>query len=206
MSKIRVRISFRDYKDAELEQKAQHIVQSLTGNAAFPNPTPALADVQTAISKYAAALANAIDGSKQDTAIKKQSRDDLEGLLHDLALYVQLTGKDDAAVILSSGFDIAKTPTPVGVLPKPDGFSVNPSASKGSVDLYVNASNGAKSYQYEYTDSPVTPTGVWHVITDTATAITVNNLQSGKEYAFRVAGIGSDPTRVYSDVVTSFVL
>ena len=30
---------FARYKDADLEQKAQYILVSLTGNANFPNPT-----------------------------------------------------------------------------------------------------------------------------------------------------------------------
>jgi hypothetical protein len=206
MATNRVRISFKNYKDAELEQKAQHIVQSLTGNSNFSTPNPSLADVQTAINKYGDALSKAVDGSKQDTAVKNQARADLESLLHDLGLYVQLTGKDDPSIILSSGFDISKTPSPVGILPKPNGFSVSPSASKGSIDLSTNAINGAKTYQYEYTDAPISAASIWHVVTNTSTAVTINNLQSGKEYAFRVAGVGSDPTRVYSDVVTSFVL
>ena len=201
MGTLRVRISFRNYKDTDLEQKAQHVMQCMTGNANFINPTPTLAEVQACIDKYAIALGNVVDGSKQDTAIKNQARVSLESLLHNLGLYVQLNSKDDEAIMLSSGFDLSKTPTPIGVLPKPANFSTGKNINKGSIDLSLNAIKGAKSYQYEYTDAPVTATSVWHVVTDTSTAITISSLISGKEYSCRVAGIGSDPTRVYSDVI-----
>ncbi|HEX3024969.1 MAG TPA: fibronectin type III domain-containing protein [Chitinophagaceae bacterium] len=202
----KVLIGFSNYKDTDFDQKAQHILQSMTGNANFPTPVPTLSEVQTGITNYSASLAKAVDGSKQDTVLKNQARTALEELLHNLGMYVQLNSKNDPAIMLSSGFDVSKIPTPVGILPKPDGFSVTPSASKGNVDLYVHAIYGAKSYQYEYAETPITSNNGWHVVTNTATEVTINNLQSGKEYAFRVAGIGADPTRTYSDVITSFVL
>ena len=206
MSTTKVLIGFSNYKDTDLDQKAQHILQSLTGNANFPAPTPTLADLQTAITAYSNALAKAMDGSKQDTVLKNQARVTLEELLHNLGMYVQMNSHNDPAIMLSSGFDVSKAPAPIGVLPKPDGFGVTVNESKGCMDVYLNAINGAKSYQYEFTDAPVTATSVWHVQTDTGTYTTIANLQSGKEYAFRVAGVGSDPSRVYSDVITSFVL
>ena len=206
MITTKVVTSFQRYKDTDLNQKAQHIVDSLTGNAHFPTPIPTLADVQTSITAYAAALAKAIDGSKQDTVLKNQARDMVETLLGKLALYVQLNSNDDPAIMLSSGFDISKPHAPIGVLPKPDGFYVLAGEEKGSIDLGLTAIAGAVSYQYEYTDAPVTATSNWTVTVNTAAAVTIHHLQSGKEYAFRVAGVGSDPARVYSDVITSFVL
>ena len=40
MNTAEISISFSRYSDANLETKAQHIVASLTGNAAYPTPTP----------------------------------------------------------------------------------------------------------------------------------------------------------------------
>ncbi len=206
MNTPKVVTRFARYKDADLEQKAQHILTSLTGNAHFPTPTPALTELQAAITAYSTALEKAMDGTKQDTAVKNQARDVLETVISKLALYVQLNGNDDVAIILSSGFDVSKPAAPVGILDKPENLIVSPGAAKGSVDVSVNAVAHASGYQYEHTDAPVTATSAWTVITDTAAFHTLSNLQSGKEYAFRVTAIGSDPSRVYSDVITSFVL
>ena len=206
MNSQKVTTNFGKYKDTDLNQKAQHIVDSLTGNAHFPTPAPALTVLQTAITDYANALAKAVDGSKEDTVLKNQARDGLEKLLVKLALYVQLNSNDDPAIILRSGFDISKPHAPIGVVPKPDGFTVIAGQEKGSIDLGLNTVTGAVGYQYEYTDAPLTATSVWAVIVDTSGGITIHHLQSGKEYAFRVAAVGSDPSRVYSDVIASFVL
>ncbi|WP_394993605.1 hypothetical protein [Emticicia sp.] len=41
---------------------------------------------------------------------------------------------------------------------------------------------------------------------NTSTSIMVTSLQSGKEYTFRVVGVGNNSTRIYSDIFNSFVL
>ena len=81
MSSLRVKVSFKSYKDAELVQKTDHILQSMTGNANFTTPAPTLAVVQTANDKYSTALGKVVDGTKQDTILKNQARADLEDLL-----------------------------------------------------------------------------------------------------------------------------
>lgn len=202
MATMRIKVNFSGFTDSGLYQKSEHILQNMTGNPNFATPTPTLADVQTAITKYSDALGKVVDGTKQDTALKNQTRKELEILLHDLGLYVQLNGKGDEAILVSSGFDLSKPPVPIGILPKPDGFTADVNQAKGCIDLWLNSINGAKSYLYEYTETPVTATSVWHVVSDTATSVTIKGLESGKEYAFRVTGVGSDPTRVYSDLIT----
>ncbi len=196
----KVLINFRSYKDDALDQKAGLILLNMTGNTNFPTPIPALTSVQTALDAYTAALAAL--GTPTATVAKNQARASLESLLASLAGYVQRTSNADVGIMLSSGFDVSKPPTPVGVLPKPLGFTVKNATIKGSIVLSVKPVPGAKSYQFEYTDAPVTATSVWKILTGTATTFTVPGLQSTKEYTFRVAGIGSNPARVYTDEIS----
>ena len=201
MTNQRVKIGFKTYKDAELFQKTEHILQSMTGNANFATPSPTLIAVKIANDKYSLALGKVVDGTKQDTFLKNQARADLEDLLQNLGMYVQINSTGDETMMLSSGFDLSKTPAPVGVLPKPDAFTVEMNVSKGCIDLSLNAIPGARSYQYEYTEAPATATSIWRVVSSTATFVTITGLVSAKEYSFRVTGVGSDPTRVYSDEI-----
>lgn len=53
---------------------------------------------------------------------------------------------------------------------------------------------------------PLSEETKWDHHLASASSVNIANLKSGKQYAFRVTAIGSDPNRVYSDVVTSFVL
>lgn len=200
----KVLTNFSKLKNGDLLTKANHIVTSLTGNTNFTTPKPALADVTAAIKAYETALANANDGGKTFVTIKDAARATLENLLNTLALYVGLNSDGDILIMQSSGFDIKKAPAAVGVLAKPGNFSVV-SAIKGAATPGIDKVYGANSYQFEYTDAPIAVASIWTVVPSTATSALITGLTSGKEYAFRVAGIGSATTRVYSDVITAFI-
>jgi hypothetical protein len=203
MAKIRTNVS--NYTDAALLVKASYIVTSLTNNPHFVNPVPPLTSVQTAIDAFDEALTNGKPG-KEGTIIKRDCRATLETLLGDLALFVQLSSKGDEAILSTSGFDLASKPMPVGVLPKPENFAVKPGDSKGSVKLSMKAIDGAKSYLYEYTKAPATEQSIWTAIPVSRSFVVVDDLTSGSQYSFRAVGIGADPTKVYSDEITSYVL
>jgi len=64
----------------------------------------------------------------------------------------------------------------------------------------------ADFYEFEHTELPITPTSYWTKDTTKKRKYEKTGLDSGKQYAFRVAGAGSDPSRVYSDIITSYVL
>lgn len=206
MLKPKVITGFSRYSDGDLSIKAKHIVTSLTGNSNYATPTPTLSAVSNAITAFDSATEAAVDGDKQSTALKKQKREELEALLNNLSLYVQLNGQDDEVILLSSGFDLKKAGTPVGVLPKPASIKVSPGDNSGSVKVVVAKVEGAKTYLFEYTLTPVTSDSVWTDVASTKTTAIIDNLISGKQYAFRVAGVGADTTLVYSDFITSFIL
>ncbi len=203
----KISTSFGKYADADLATKAQHIVTSLTGNAAYPTPVPALTAVQTATDNFTTALANMGDGGKQTTLIKNQARQTLEQLLNQLALYVQMQGGSNAITLQSSGYDLQKGhTTPVGILSKPGNVKIVPGPVPGSVKVSFDAIYGANTYLFQYAETPVTDATVWEDLYDGKCTKIISELTSGKQYAFTVAGIGTDPTIVYSDVITSFVL
>ena len=194
--------SFSRYRDAELDQKAHFIIDSMTGNAHFPDPVPAIADITTANDEYIAARSAAETGDREAVSIKNQKREALEYLLGKLALYVEATANDDEAILLSSGFSLKKSPTPVGILSKPENFSAH-ATEAGMVMLRLKAIHGADSYQYEYR---IAGDPQWIIRVDSKSSLLLTGLQSGSAYEFRVAGIGTNPERVYSNVLQSYVL
>jgi hypothetical protein len=203
MAKIKIR--FYNLTDAALLVKASYIVTSMTNNPHFVNPVPPLANVQTAIDAFDAALTST-KTSREATIIKRDCREALETVLTDLGLFVQLVSKGSEAILASSGYDLASKPVPVGVLPKPENFMVKPADSPGSVKLSMGAINGARSYVYEYTQAPVTEQSTWTPVNTPRASVVVDDLTSGGQYSFRAVAIGADPTRVYSDEITSYVL
>lgn len=109
-------------------------------------------------------------------------------------------------LLASSGFELqSASNASIGKLAKPENFKAV-AEGKGNVKLSLKKLYGAKIYVYEYTMAPHSETSIWQRLASSRSNTTVTGLQSGKEYAFRVYGVGSDPSRTSSDVITSFVL
>jgi hypothetical protein len=198
--------SYKKYRDIDMQLVANHIKDSMTDNENFPNPVPALTALEEAIENFSDAFLKIAMGGKVDTLIKNKRRKELENILKELATYVQLTSQGNLAVILSSGFDTHKKAAPVGILPRPESFSLKMGVNKGSVDLSCRVVDRALFYVFEYCAAPADATSVWIQITSTRRKITIENLQSGKEYCFRVAAGRTHPRRVWSNVLTSYVV
>ena len=202
MAKIKILIDFSRYRDAELDQKANFIIGSMTDNAAFTDPIPDIATVTTANEEYITARRDAETGDHEKVAIKNQKRKVLEDLLGKLGLYIEANGNNDEAILISSGFSLKKEREPVGILPKPAGFNAH-ATEKGMIRLDVHAIKGAESYLFEYR---ITGATNWTVRISTKSELLLTGLESGGQYEFRVAGIGANPERVYSDALQSYVL
>lgn len=202
MAVPKVVTGFSILKDDEVDTVAQTIISKMTGNAAFPTPVPTLASIQAALTAFSVAMADMGKG-KGSTVIKDQKKSALIALLNKLGVYVQLNCQDNEALILGAGFNVAKSRTPQGPLSKPE-IKVEASGP-GQVKVSCKQ-NGASTYQYEYTLAPSTPDTIWEVLGATKSKAVISGLVSGKQYTFRMVGIGSDPSRVYSDEISTYVL
>src|SRR5207237_9818395 len=89
--------------DAQLYQDTETIIASMTGNANFPTPSPALTVITTALSAFTVALADAADGGVEKTAIKNPKRAELVSLLRQLSSYVFPTSDADTTQLLRRG-------------------------------------------------------------------------------------------------------
>ncbi|MGB4776389.1 MAG: fibronectin type III domain-containing protein [Daejeonella sp.] len=199
-----ITISFKNSSDQDFLVDAGQIKFSMTGNANFPDPNPSLDEIQEGIDEYSAALDNMGNGTGA-TLIKEEKRAKLEKKLKKLGLYVESAADGNAVIAESSGFKLRDKGSPVGVLAKAY-LKVVPGPAKGSLHLSVDKVRGAKMYQFEYKLSSDTSNDSWKIVVNSQTSVVISNLVSGEEYVFRVAGLGTNPTRVYSDEVKSFVL
>lgn len=205
-AKISVDFSSGKYTDKALSVEGNRVIEKMTNNPAFPNPEPPLETLRVAVDNFFNALDNVKDGSKADTSAKNDLRAILENTLKQVANYVQRVSNDDETTILSSGFDIHQKREVVGPLEKAANLVVKPGANKGSLKLSCNPVPHARFYEFEYREIPASNGNGWQKLTTTKHQVLVEGLTSGKQYSFRVAGAGSDPSRVWSDENTSFVL
>ena len=204
--KVIIDFSSGRYTDVDLNIKAGLIVEKMTGNPFFPTPTPLLGDITEANTEYYRLLNKVVNGTREDTARKNNARKVVETLLKDLGLYVQQISKGDEVMILSSGFDASKRPSAIGPLPQATGLTIKAGVNKGCVVANCDKIANASFYEFEYTEAPHAANNGWIKITSTKSRLLINELVSGKQYIFRVAGGGSHPSRNWSDEVSSFVL
>lgn len=201
----RIRTSISDLSDAEAGAKGNFVINNMENNPHFPNPNPTLPEVKTGLDAFTSALANMGTG-KEQTMIKNKARVNFSSLFSNLALNVQSTSKGDELALESSGFDVITKRSAVGVLTKPENFAAKPGDVRGSIKLSMKAIDGAKTYMYEYTSMPVADDSQWFSTVASRASVTINGLTSGNQYCFRGVAIGADPTLVYSDDVSSYVL
>ena len=206
MRTTKIIISFSRYSDAELDNKAQAILNSVKGNKYFPEPTPAVSDLEAALKAYADALAAADDGGRLKIVQKNAARKVLEQSLRTLGAYVTMVAGGDREILASSGFDLSKDPGTTAPIEAPQGIEVILRTNPGEVEVRVNPLDNVRLYHFEYTPDPVTTASEWTEVTDTRRKRIISGLESGKKYSFRVGASGQYGSKTYSNVVSCMVL
>jgi hypothetical protein len=128
---------------------AKAIVQALSGNVSFPNPTPTLAEVTTAITALETAEALAISRIKGAVAARNDKRRTLVALMQELKAYVQKVAdanqENGAALIQSAGMNVKKA-----AVRKPRIFAITQGAVSGAVKVVVPAAGRRAAYDWEW--------------------------------------------------------
>ena len=102
---IRTLEGFKNQSDSQLVATAAAVIAGLTGNPFFSNPPAELKALQEALDGLNAALVAQAQGGTAATALKKNKREDVIGLLRKLSHYVQDNCGNNLAVFLTSGFN-----------------------------------------------------------------------------------------------------
>jgi len=198
--------SAKKYTDIKLYGKAFGVLEGMTNNVNFPNIQDKVDDLNAKIQRYKTSITNAEQGGKVNTIIKAECRRELETYMQELAEYVQQTSKGNTEMIYTAGFDVHKKPVRVGELEKPERATVKIAHSSGSVWFSCNVVDRALFYIFEYCLAPCTDDSVWIQVTSSRRKILIEGLISGQEYCFRVAAARTHPSRIWSEVVRSYVI
>ena len=189
-------------KVAGLAANAQQIVTTMTGNAAFPSPAPALATVTTAINDFQTAEAAALARTKGAAATRNAKRKALVQLLEQLKTYVQTVADasvaDGEGIILSAGMAVRKT-----AIHPPRVFSAEQGDVSGSVKLIASAAAKRASYNWQYS---IDGGKTWVAMPGTLQAkTTVAGLTAGTTVQFRYQALTKDGEGNWSQVVSLLV-
>ena len=205
-TKVSVDFSTHNFSDKELTVKAGTIADDLTDNPNFPTLAETAASIKTKNGIFADLLTKMADGNKQLTVDKNNARQQLENSLLSGALKVQDISEGDESKILSSGFDINRKATQVGILDQVINVQIRQGKLTGSLEVSWDTVNHAYSYEIRYTKNPKTETSVFAHTTSTKHKILLEDLVPGQTYIVQVAGVGSDTKRVWSvEVISCYV-
>lgn len=181
-------------------EKGRNHVTMLTGNAAFPTPTPTTAcdDLDTANQAY--------DFNRGKT--EKETRDvafaALLDLIRELAGYVQANCNNEKDLILSTGFDVRRIAFSLGVLPTPGYVRALVTPYPGRLDVRWAGVRGRRIYSLYITDKDPQDPVSWKLLAQTSkNSFTAEGLQSNTVYTFRLQTIAAAGASPMSDIASA---
>jgi hypothetical protein len=202
MENLRITNGFPKLSDAGLKVRTNEIIAGVTANFAT---APGLAALVTANTNFTDALSAAINGGKYEKALKNQYRTELIEQLHLMGNYVLYTCAGDRAMAISSGFSIAKAPSPAPEVSKAENQKLDSGQNAGELKYSFAKVPGARSYVYQATQEPLTESSDWNSHMGTQRKFLFAGLESGKRYWVRVAAVGIAGQAVYSDPLSRLV-
>lgn len=179
--------------------KCQEIVTSMTGNPNYLTPNPDLASISTAIQELAEAYEAALDLGMTKKAIMREKNEALNNLMRTLRDYVNEVGNGDEVILMSSGFDLAKLPSPIGALSAPINLRALYSETPGEVNLRWKPVYGAATYKAQYKPDGQDNAEWLDAGLSTKGRFTVTGLNNAQYYWFRVAASGAAGQSPFSD-------
>jgi hypothetical protein len=197
--------TFSHSSDADFENKSTVVSVVLANKELFVNAYPDLDKLTAAVKDFSATLAPAANGDRVEVAKKNAARKAVEKLLKTAAAYVSMVAGDDISLILAAGFEATKAREPRPAIGAPENIQVESGMNPGEMVVSVDTVKDVKAYHFDYTADPLSDTSNWVTETDTRSTHEFAGLKPGQKYWFRVAAIGVRSTRVYSNVVASFV-
>ncbi len=183
-------------------EKAKLIQNSMTGNATFPTPIPTLIALTAFIDALALAYENALNGGKVQKALMRIALADLLLALKTMSGYIQGVSTGDETRILSTGFDVKRPRTPVGILLSPANLRSVFGFASGEIILRWAGVKKRLIYKVQMNETPGNEDG-WKDYTFTSKIrIIVTGLVSDRMYSFRVATLSADGIGSYSDPIS----
>jgi len=200
-TKMKALIGFGKMKDDELVIICNTIIGAMTGNAKYPTPSPALADIQALLDDFTARLAVARKrGSPEDTALKDESREPLMVAMQQLSYYVNSVAQGHLSTLLSSGFPTNSTTVAKQVPLKAENIRLSDGRQSGQVKLDFANQKIATIYEYRYRIKTDIPTEWGDRFTTTSSRSNIiAPLEVGKFYEVQVRAINTHGVGDWSD-------
>lgn len=204
MKRIKVLLDFIELSVAEKIVFFRNVLAKLkAGASVFTNPDESLDTSGVSVDTLEANYMAASGGGHAATVAMHASEDAADEIFRVLAAYVDRIAKGDESIILSSGFNTSKQPTPAQ---KAD-LTVVSGGNSGTVKLTAKAVKGAGSYIWQMAKGalPTDESGWTNIGFTTQASNEVTGLEVATKYYFRVAAITNTGTTDFTAAVLKVV-
>jgi hypothetical protein len=180
------------------------VISKMSLLALFANPDVAYATGTAIINKLEGYYISSRGGDHEQMALMHQAEAEFDDFFRKLAYNVDRVADGDEAIILSTGFHLAKQPTPAE---RPE-FTAEAGDNSGSIWLKRKAVSGASSYVWQYYVGAEAPTeDKWLFANSTTQAsFQMTGLNPGDKVWFRVAAVTKDGMQPFTESISRFVL
>src|SRR5438067_7327448 len=201
----KVKDNYNRGRDSDLTTTGYKVLDGLTNNANFPNPSPDLATLKQTLLDYHTAFNQAANGDSKLVAIKNNKRAVLRDQLAKLAGYVNTTADGDKAKLLETGFPLIRQKAVDQKMASVDKLEVDITTPTQATTRVKKRVAGARSYIHQYTTDGVSNDAKWVQKVITETSYTFTNLQTGVKYMFQIIAIGPNGQAEPSPIVSRII-
>jgi hypothetical protein len=176
------------------------IQNKMKSNAHLPNPTPSLTQIDAKCESLKELDIQGQSGDRTAIVGRNAAAEQLKKLLRTLSLYIALVADGNGVVILSSGYEISREPSPPAPLSKPAALLAKRSDREGQVKLKWVPVRNAVNCQIEITTTePTDSQAKWESVGVTSKSkFVVEDLTPGTYYWFRIKAFGRRHESPYS--------
>ncbi len=201
-TKANIRLALFALRAPALLILLRNVIAKLTGNIFFPAPPHTLAAMGTLADDLESATKNALQGGLADRELRNALVEQTKEVLTQTANYVRAAANGDRQKLSTCGFDLARTPDPIGVPGVPHIKSGTPTGRSGEVDIRWTVERGAHVYNVLMCTTDPAILANWEpVTTTTRTRYYAEGLEPYKAYWFAVSAIGAAGESALSEPV-----
>ncbi len=167
----------------------RNLIAMVTGNPAFPTPSPTLAVFTAAVDDLDTTTQSAMNGGRVELAARRASQAAALSLARQLGNYVESNCDGSLETLLSSGFDAIKAPTPKVVPGIPGDPRLGYNGTSGQLLFRCKGSSNVRNFSVQraenadgpWTDQPLS----------TKSSVVFEGLTPGTKYWARARANGS---------------
>ncbi|MDQ6624178.1 MAG: fibronectin type III domain-containing protein [Verrucomicrobiota bacterium] len=170
----------------------RYVITKMTGNVSFPNPMPTLAVLAAATDELEIKTQAALNGGRIEMAARRAAEATALSLARQLGNYVESQANGDLEVLLSSGFEAVRAPSPSVIPATPDNQNLSYTGISGQLLFRFTGDYNVRNFSVQHAenaDGPWTDHGL-----STSTRVLLEDLTPGKTYWARASANGAAGT------------